>query len=371
MKKIGLIINPVAGIGGRAGLKGSDGEAVQRRAFALGARPQSGRRAVTALRELAAVREDVILYSGPGEMGEAAAREAGFQPVVLHAFPPRPTTPSDTIDLAREMAAEGLELILFAGGDGTARDVYAAVGAKVPVLGVPAGVKLHSAVYAVHPRGAGQAASAFCRDAKGIRFKEAEVMDIDEEAFRAGRVEARLYGYMRVPELKAFMQAVKSGGYSEHNELLGLAAGVAASMEDGVYYIIGPGTTTRAVMEALELPATLLGVDVVRDRKLVASDVNERELYTLISGRPARIIVTAIGGQGHIFGRGNQQLSPRILYEVGKDRILVAATRSKLFALEQKALWVDTGDVRLDESLCGYVRVWTGFEESVMFPVRC
>jgi predicted polyphosphate/ATP-dependent NAD kinase len=202
--------------------------------------------------------------------------------------------------------------------------------------------------------------------------KEAEVMDIDEEAFRSGMVSARLYGYLLVPEEKRFVQSVKSGGIRPEQEVLnGMAGDVIARMdEDGArFYIIGPGTTTRAIMERLGLENTLLGVDVVREKKLVACDVTEAQLTEIVKDNRATIVVTAIGGQGHIFGRGNQQLSPAVLRQVGADNIVIIATKEKLVSLGGRPLLVDTGDEELNSDLSGYIRVTTGFKDYTMYKV--
>ena len=203
-----------------------------------------------------------------------------------------------------------------------------------------------------------------------VNIREAEVMDIDEEAFRQGRVNARLYGYLKVP-VERRVQSVKSGARSEQAEMEGMAAEVAANMEKDTLYIIGPGTTTRTIMERLELPNTLLGVDVVFNRELVANDVGEKQLFNLLEQHKgkAHIVVTAIGGQGHVFGRGNQQISPRVIRSVGKNNRIVAASRDKLVALQPHPLLVDTGDPDLDQELSGYVRVVTGWEDSIMYRI--
>jgi len=371
MKKLGIIINPVAGMGGRVGLKGSYGAEILRRATELGATPESPRRAVEALKVVSRLKDNIEVIAYPAEMGEDECREAGIGPKVVGTIASGATTADDTQDAAREMAAAGVDLILFAGGDGTARNVQDAVGTSVPVLGIPAGVKIHSAVYAVTPRSAGEVAAMFLED-RLSNTKEAEVMDIDEEAFRKGVVSAKLYGYLLVPEEKRFVQSVKAGGFRTEQEALhGMAGDVINSMDsaDNCYYIIGPGTTTRVIMDRLGLENTLLGVDVVRSKELVASDVTEERLMQIIKGNKARIVVTAIGGQGHIFGRGNQQISPAVIREVGVDNITVIATKEKLVSLANRPLLVDTGDEELDANLSGYIRVTTGFRDYVMYKV--
>ena len=305
-------------------------------------------------------------------MGEDECRQAGFQTTVIGSIVSGDTTPEDTQRAAAEMVARGVGLILFAGGDGTARNICDAIAERVPVLGIPAGVKIHSAVYAVTPKRSGEVAALFL-EGRLRDTRVAEVMDIDEDAFREGVVAAKLYGYLLVPEERRFLQSVKSGGIqAEEHVLRAIAEDVIVGMErDDSYYIVGPGTTTRVVMEALGLENTLLGVDVVRSKKLVANDVSENQLIDVIGENRARIVVTVIGGQGHVFGRGNQQISPRVIRRVGRENIIVVATKEKLISLSGKPLLVDTGDEALNEELSGYMRVTTGYREYLMGKVGC
>ena len=369
MKKLGVIVNPVAGMGGRVGLKGSDGSDIQRRARELGAVAESPFRAVDALKSLTEIKERIEVVAYPAEMGENEARECGLEPTVIGSITSGGTTSEDTQQAAREMEGMGVDLLLFAGGDGTARDIYNAVGRRVTALGIPAGVKIHSAVYAVTPRNAGTVARMFL-DGQLLSIRDGEVMDIDEDAFREGVVSARLYGYLRVPEERRYVQRVKSGGgQAEEEAVQGIAAAIADAMDDGRLYVMGPGTTIGAIMDHLEIQNTLLGVDVVRDKTLVATDVGEARLLELIGNEEATIVVTVIGGQGYILGRGNQQLSPRVVRKVGKESITVVATSAKLASLGGSPLLVDTGDHRLDESLAGYWKVVTGYKEYAMYKV--
>jgi len=369
MKKLGVIVNPIAGMGGRVGLKGTDGNEILCRARDLGAQPESPRRAAEALKIVSRMKDNLEVVAYPAEMGEDECREAGLAPTVIGSIRSGATTAEDTQRAARDMVDAGVDLILFAGGDGTARNICDAIGNTAPVLGIPAGVKIHSAVYAVTPRGAGEVAAMFLED-RLTNTREAEVMDIDEDAFRDGVVTAQLYGYLLVPAEKRFVQSVKSGGLSSEREALnGIASDVINDMNEEDIFIIGPGTTTRLIMERLGLTNTLLGVDVIQDKKLIANDVTENRLMDIIRGKTARIVVTAIGGQGHIFGRGNQQLSPRVLRQVGKKNITVIATKEKLISLSDRPLLVDTGDEDLNDELSGYIRVTTGFRDYVMYKV--
>ncbi len=372
MARLGLIVNPVAGLGGRAGLKGSDGIDVQRRALALGARPEAGKRAVRALKTLLPLRNRLEIISYPGEMGEDAAREAGFEPRVLGRIEPGRTTPEDTRRAARQMRDAGVALLLFAGGDGTARNVYEAIGETLPVIGVPAGVKIHSAVYAVSPEAAGWLARDFLEG----RIQElilAEVMDIDEEAFRQGVVAARLYGYMKTPSGRRFLQGMKAASApSEAAAQDAIAEEVVEHMRPGWLYVVGPGTTTRAIFQRLGLPKTLLGVDAVQDGRLMGRDLNARQIEALVEEHMPRvkIIVTPIGGQGFLFGRGNQQISPEVLRRVGPKGLIVVATRAKIHRLDHRPLLVDSGDPEVDALFKGYVQVITGVREAIVYPLQ-
>lgn len=365
-KRLGLIVNPVAGMGGRVGLKGTDGLHILKKARELGAVPLAPRRAAAALRQLVSLKEGLDVITCPGNMGEDLVREQGFSCTVVGDRQGEDTSGEDTEGCAARMLELKVDLLLFAGGDGTARNIYHAVGQRLPVLGIPAGVKIHSAVFAASPASAGALAELFLQEG-APEVAEGEVMDIDEEAFREGRVSARLYGYLQVPADRRFMQNLKLGGNGgEEEAVAAIGHTVAEEMEEGCLYLVGPGTTTRAVMEALNLKNTLLGVDVVLNRQLLAADVGEAQLLEIMKKQQkgARIIVTIIGGQGYIFGRGNQQFSPQVIKKVGRDNITVIASRAKLLSLQGEPLRVDTGDEELDKALSGYIKVVTGEKES-------
>jgi predicted polyphosphate/ATP-dependent NAD kinase len=370
-KRLGLIVNPVAGIGGRVGLKGSDGAEIQGMAFELGAVPEALQRAIQALERLEPGKDELEVVTYPGEMGEDAARACGFEPTVIGCIKPGETTPKDTIRAAREMLRLKVNLLLFAGGDGTARDIYNAVGEGMPVLGIPAGVKIHSAVFATSPRSAGDVAALYLQG-RVSSLREAEVMDIDEEAFRQGVVSARLYAYLKIPFERRLVQSAKMpSSPGEQAAQQAIAHDVVSRMEKSLLYIIGPGTTTRAIASRLGLSKTLIGVDVVAGGELVAADVNESRLLELLEGRKAKIIVTPIGGQGYIFGRGNQQISPQVIRCVGKENVIVVGTPGKIHSLRGRPLRVDTGDRGVDEMLRGYIMVLTGYNERIVYKVSC
>jgi predicted polyphosphate/ATP-dependent NAD kinase len=370
-KRIGLIVNPIAGIGGRVGLKGSDGAEIQKKAIELGAVPNSNERASEALAPLKPLASDLELITYPAEMGENATRACGLEPTVIGTIESGQTTAEDTRRAARAMKRLDVALLLFAGGDGTARDIYAAVGEDVPALGIPAGVKVHSAVFATSPGTAGELAVSYLRG--GIsRLRDAEVMDIDEDAFRRGVLSARLYGYLKVPFRRSLVQSLKTASTPmEEASQTAIAAEIVNHMEEGCLYVLGPGTTTRAIASHLGLEKTLLGVDVIKDGEILAGDVGEAELLQLLRGAKSRIIVTPIGGQGYIFGRGNQQISPQVIRQVGKENTIVVSTTEKINSLGGQPLLVDTGDRGVDEMLSGHIRVVTGFAEQVVYRVSC
>jgi predicted polyphosphate/ATP-dependent NAD kinase len=368
-KKLGLIVNPMAGIGGRVGLKGSDGEKVQKEAIRLGAIPESHNRTVQALKRLQPLKTEIQLVTYPGEMGENAAEACGFLPTVVGSITPGSTSAEDTRRAAIDMLAMNIALLLFAGGDGTARDIYNAIAGKLPVVGIPAGVKIHSAVYARNPLQAGELAYQYLQG-QTIHLREVEVMDIDEAAFRTGVLSAKLYGYLKTPYQRRLLQGLKSGSApSEVASQMEIANQVVNNMQNDLLYIIGPGTTTRAITTQLGMEKTLLGVDVLRNRELVARDVNEAKILELICGNRAKIILTPIGGQGFLFGRGNQQISPAVIRNVGIDNIIVVSTREKINSLRGQPLLLDTGDRELDQLLSGHIMVITGYDESVIYKV--
>jgi len=367
MKKLGLIVNPIAGMGGRVGLKGTDGEEIMKKAVALGAKPVASQKAVDALKEMLPRKENFLLITYPHEMGENEAKKVGFHPKVIGRIISGQTTAEDTIRAAREMSMEGVDLILLVGGDGTMRDAISVVGTLTPLLGVPAGVKLHSACFANTPKSAGKVAARFLSE--GLPLREAEVMDIDEDAYRQNRLSAKLEGFAKVPYEPTMVQATKEGstGY-ELADQKAIARWVFELMEKGRAYILGPGTTTRAVAEELGIyDSTLLGVDIIRDYKMVAKDVGEEQILRAIEGKPAMIIVSPIGRQGFVLGRGNQQISPKVVKKVGKENILVIAAPQKLSSTQ--TLKVDTGDAKLDEVFRGYIKVITGYHQSRMVKV--
>lgn len=371
---IGLIVNPIAGMGGRVGLKGTDGAAALEEARRRGAHPAALQRVQKALALLVAATPASALpavLTGAGALGQHAAREAGLASTVVHTPAGAASTADDTRAAARAMLDAGVDLLLFAGGDGTARDILDIVGDRVPLLGIPAGVKMVSAVFGTTPGHVGTLAARFLAGEASVRLREAEVMDIDEDAMRGDRVSTRLYGIARSPYARALSQHAKSGSsLREDVALEAVCRQVAREMVPGRLYILGPGTTTRRVLAALSLPATLLGVDAVVDGRLAGADLAEADLLRLMEGREASLVVGVLGGHGSLFGRGNQQISSEVIRRVGRAHLIVLASMEKLLQLAPRMLQVDTGDEALDAMLAGYLPVRTAPDRSIFFQVQ-
>jgi predicted polyphosphate/ATP-dependent NAD kinase len=279
------------------------------------------------------------------------------------------TSAEDTKNIAQWLQREGMDMILFAGGDGTARDICSVAQENTVFLGIPAGVKIHSPVYARSPLAAGQLALLFMQE-KISATHECEVLDIDEEQYRNEIINTKLFGYLRIPKEKRYTQNRKSGSpASEEASIASIAAKVADGMEADTYYLVGAGTTTRAVMRELGLPNTLIGVDLVYNRELVENDIYGKRILELTQGKKVKLVVTVTGGQGFLFGRGNQQLTPEVLRAVGKENIIILATKEKIFQLRGQPLLVDTGNAELDEMLSGFYSVICSYNETVLCRV--
>ena len=368
-KTVGFIVNPVAGMGGVVGLKGTDGKAILNQAIALGAKPVATQRAETFLSELAPAKEHLKLIVGAGDMGEKEAKKKGFTCIVVGEAK-KETTSEDTQTIAKCIVKADVDLLVFCGGDGTTRDVFKAIGVKVPVLGVPTGVKMHSALFAVSPQAAARVAMTYLW--RGLPLREAEVMDVDEAAFRQGHLSAELFGYMLSPFEPHLIQGNKMASPMTENEVenqAAIALYIIETMKPDILYIVAPGTTTRTIGDLLDQKKTLLGVDLFQNKQVILRDVCEKQILQTLDGKTAKIIVTPIGGQGFIFGRGNQQISPKVIRQVGLDNIVVIATKSKLDRLE--SLRVDTGDSDLDRQFrTRGIRVVTDYKTTKEMPIE-
>lgn len=364
---IGLIVNPVAGMGGSVGLKGTDGE-MWSKALELGAQPVTPQRTHNVLAHIKHT-DDITFLSAPGKMGEEYISALNI-PFSVIGTVGETTSAADTKRIAQQMTDNRAELLMFVGGDGTARDIYDAIGSRVPVVAVPAGVKVFSSVFAVSARAAAEMVDAFV---EGTDVTEEEVLDIDEDAFRENRLASKLYGYLFVPDVRRYLQpgkAASSISVSAVERKKDIAATIVEEMDSTTLYLLGPGTTVKAITDEMDLPKTLLGIDAIFGGTLVGTDLNERGILNLLEEYARRrIVVTPIGGNGFIFGRGSKQFTPEVIKKVGRENIIVAGTREKVCRLD--CLRVDTDDFDLDNVLAGYMEVTVGYRESMMVKVRC
>ncbi len=353
-KTAGFLLNPVAGLGGAVALKGTDGQ--EEEALRRGAVPRAAARAVQALSLLK--DDDILWYTCAAPMGEDVLAGAGIDRYTVLYRPSVPTSAIDTKAACRAFMDAGVDLIVFCGGDGTARDIFDTVGRSVPVLGIPAGVKMYSAVFAVNPA----AAADLIRQAGRIPCRDSEVMDVDEEAYRSGRLASRLYGYACVPYIPERTQGGKQVFEQQDEERAkdDIAAFINEIMLPETLYIVGAGSTTARILKRLGLSPTLLGVDVVRNGEVVARDADEQTLLSLLDIFPrAKIVVSPIGAQGFVLGRGNQQISPAVLRKAGLSNLIVVATPAKLAGTP--LLYVDSGDPALDREVGDSLLVVSGY----------
>ncbi len=356
--QIGLIVNPIAGLGGRVGLKGTDGPGTVAEALERGAEPQAGPRARRALARIADRVPCARLQTAPGPLG---ADWADGLNLTIDALETETSTQTARDTRLAVEAMTDCDLIVFAGGDGTARDVGTALRKGQAMLGIPCGVKMHSGVFAISPEAAGALLADILNAPERISWTDdAEVMDIDEAALRQGHIAPELYGHARVPLVSNRLQASKGGLRKDWGAaLVGAAAELVKQMDADTLYVIGPGTSAGAVMRAGGHTPTVLGIDALRNGKVVARDVGSDELETLASEGPLRIVLGVTGQQGFLIGRGNQQISPKVLAQAGREGLIVLAAEDKLMGLAQPRLWVDSGDPVLDAELEGFLRVRT------------
>lgn len=352
--KIGFLVNPVAGMGGAVGLKGTDGQ--YDRAVALGARPVAPAKARAFCAALGPVPHTFCTAAGP--MGEDTLRSAGYDCETVYRPAGESTTPADTIAACRACIAAGAGLILFCGGDGTARDIFSVCRHDIPLLGIPAGVKMYSGIFATTPA----AAAEIVRRLGEASCTDAEVLDVDEEAYRNNTLATTVYGIAATPALPDLRQTAKwaSDGSSEARNQEEIARFIVEIMRPGILYLLGAGSTTAAVTGLLGLEGTLLGVDAVCDGRLVGVDLNEAGILSVLEKHPAaKIVVSPIGAQGFVLGRGNQQFSPAVIRRTGPENLIVIATPAKIS--RTPSLYIDTGDPELNAAFGTSIAVISGY----------
>ena len=374
MFTIGLIINPIAGLGGSLANKGSDDLSLTQ-IENVAERNRAETRAERCLKQLDSFKTEMQFLAFDGSMGGDLLGRMGFDFVSAGAPKAKVTSGEDTQAAAEAMVQADVDMLLFVGGDGTARDIYRAVQDTFPALGIPAGVKMHSGVYTVSPEAAAEIILHMLQGGL-VDVRQAEVRDIDEKAFRENKVKTRYFGELMTPSIGGFLQRTKVSGREDEGLVKAdIAAEFWEMASPTTLYLFGPGSTTLAILEEQGLSGTLLGVDVLLDGEIVARDANSEKLLVLLDkhaaegGGEAQIVLTAIGGQGHILGRGNQQFTPEVIHRVGIERILIVATKGKIAGLEGQPLLVDSNDLALDESLCGYRTVICGYRDQILYRV--
>ncbi len=370
---MGFIVNPVAGMGGKVGLKGTDD--VLKEAIKKGAKPIAPNRATEFLRKLRKNIDEtsIEILTCPGIMGQEEAEAAGFRVRTLPVKAKKQTSAEDTRVAVMLSVEAKVDLIVFVGGDGTAKDVFDALQGSdaVPVLGVPSGVKMYSGVFAISSADAVDVVLAFARDSAEIA--EFEVMDADENAIRSDAFAVKLHGYLKTPFVPLRLQGSKQVSpetVDEKDNQMAIAKFLAEGIEVDATYILGPGTTVKCLAELLGVAKTLLGVDIYSKGKVVLDVDEKRILKEVKDWQNTWIILSPIGHQGILLGRGNQQISPEIIKRVGRERILVLATKGKLQSIEGGVLRVDTGDAETDEMLRGYGKVVTDYREWRLAEIR-
>ena len=380
--KLGFVINPIAGMGGRVGLKGTDG--VLTEALRRGASPVAGERALETIERFIELLtnlntidlrrgEDIEWYTCAGSMGYDVLTAAGLEKVaknhvqiIYEPTNPEKTTANDTKLACEKLVEARVELILFCGGDGTARDVYSVVKDKVLLLGIPAGVKMHSGVFAMHAKTAGDLLLTYYRNE--MDTADGEVLDLDEDLYRAGEWNIRLFGVAKTPYDANLIQRgkhlVETASENVIKEEIAEFIKEDMAEQPEIMYILGSGSTLQAIANHLGIKGTLLGIDAVLENRLLGTDLNEQQLLKLLEEHhEVKLILSPIGAQGFILGRGNLQLSPEVIKKIGIDNIEVVSTPAKLDNIE--VLRVDTNDAELDRAFItkGWFPVKVGYRQ--------
>ena len=401
--KVGLLINPYAGIGGPAGFKGSDGLDPSIREKNKKLYGRASERALTFLCALHSAistsgrflnksahvnSSDVVLCYCSGDMGATTVdkflsvhdAENQFTCIELNVKTDIPSTAVDTKKITRALLHADIDILVFVGGEGKAGDIYDVVSSandvhtgsvQQLVLGIPSGVKMHSGVFALDPQAAADAVyHILCGDLVGTHLSE--VRDIDECLLRGGKVNSKYYGEMRIPTQHEYIQAVKQGGQEvEELVLLDISHEIRERMSEGdnILYIFSPGTTCHFILQELGFDSTLLGFDLLLNNKIIANDANADDLQKVLSTHAGkvRLVLTPIGGQGYLIGRGNQQLTPRILGMIGRENLWIVATKTKLKSFPQRILYMDSNDSNLDKEWAGLVTVITGYHDEILY----
>ena len=378
--RIGLVVNPLAGIGGAVGLQGSDGEVVQRAARERDGKPRGEERLsifLQALRtRLGGDFGRLAWCTWGGVMGAQILSSNGVIAQVA-GEPAAQTSAQDTQLAVKTLGARYVDLLIFVGGDGTARDVLTAADEQTCVLGLPAGVKMHSGVFAISPSAAADVVAGLAQGSLVGRIPR-EVRDYvpaakDATNAKHQAVATKRYGELWVPEAAGYLQQMKVGG--KEDEGLVVQEIVSFFLDHPEIYsgkalVMGPGSTCLAIKQALGLNGALLGCDVLLPTGEAMENATSADLLNLASQHTLHVLVSFTRHQGFLLGRGNQQLSAEVLHALSwKQDATVLGSRTKLATLDQRPMLVDTGDARLDQQLSGLVSVLTGYDDFLLYRV--
>lgn len=373
MAKVGLVVNPIAGMGGRVGLKGTDG--VLSEAMRMGAKPISPTRIIQMLESLKEHGDipEIKWLTASGPMGQEELEDVGFPYSIVHEVKTDTSTAADTEAACTKIMNAGAKLLVFCGGDGTARNVYNAVANRIPVLGIPAGVKMHSGVFAMTPEAGAEVIARFLRGEMDV--VEGEVMDLDEGLYRQGKWNIKLYGLLRTPHDPNYIQTGKEMVHAmgEDEVLEGICEHISEeiALNPHCAFILGSGSTLARIGEYLDIDKTLLGIDVYYNNKQVLKDCNEKDLIEFLKTQKcAKLVISPIGGQGFILGRGNQQLSPEVIKLIGLDNIIIVATPAKINTISQLRVDLDDDELRRLFNEKKYMGVVTGYRYMVVRKVK-
>ena len=379
MVRIGILANPDAGLGGRLGLKGSDGQAELARS--KGAEDRSGPRLESMLAHFSRIHRaessQIEWITSTGRMGtEWIPVELEIGTISEVHQSPGKTSASDTQDAVARLLENGIDLLVYSGGDGTTRDIVSSLSdsetPELPVIGVPSGVKMHSGCFASSPKAAAEVLSAWIQG--DLLVSSTEVLDLDEELYRKGKWVVRLYAEAFSPNSPRWMQGSKELIQTESEEeiIIGLSNHIEESIvEEGHLVIWGSGGTLREIGGNIGFELTTLGIDATIGSEKVGTDLAESGIIEILDSHdgPVTLLLSPMGGQGFLIGRGNLQLSPSVLSSIGIDNILGVVTPAKLLTV--RALRIETGDDSLDQEFASkrYMKVLQGYRTTRILPV--
>jgi predicted polyphosphate/ATP-dependent NAD kinase len=375
ISKIGFIVNPVAGMGGKVGLKGTDG--VLNKAIKLGAKPIAPDKAIETIKEFISnhSKNQIQWLTCSGEMGENELKKAGIKTIdIIYRPAENITTANDTKNACKIFLEKKVDLIFFCGGDGTARDIFKIIKNKVPILGIPSGVKMHSGAFGITTSASAMMLHEFVK--QHLTIGDVEIMDLDEERYRKGEWNIKLFGVAKGIVEPTYVQVGKTSfeSISDNDIKDELAEHILDEIEQNTDYLFlfGSGGTIDYITKKLEIKNSLLGIDAVYNKKVVGSDLNEMGILNILKKyQKVKLILSPIGAQGFILGRGNLQLSPKVIKKIGLDNIIIISTPSKLASTPE--IRIDTGDKELDKlfSEKEFMMIVIGYRLSRVIKIKC